>query len=280
VTNNGNGSRITSRFRSLGEQKRAGLVTFVTANDPDKETFVRILEGLPTAGADFIEVGVPFSDPMADGPTIQESSIRALKNGVSLSEILGTVTKLRKRDMDTPIILMGYYNPIYSYGVADFAKDAAQAGVDGVIVVDLPPEEAAELNDQLLPNNIHMIFLAAPTTDEERLSRILQYAGGFLYYVSVKGVTGTKVADEDSVIKAVGRIKRQTDLPVAVGFGIRTPQQAATIARIADAAVVGSAIVDIIADGAEDAASFGTATTSKVLDFVQQLAEAVRGARC
>ena len=280
MTNNGNGSRITSRFRSLGEQKRAGLVTFVTANDPDKETFVRILEGLPTAGADFIEVGVPFSDPMADGPTIQESSIRALKNGVSLSEILGTVTKLRKRDMDTPIILMGYYNPIYSYGVADFAKDAAQAGVDGVIVVDLPPEEAAELNDQLLPNNIHMIFLAAPTTDEERLSRILQYAGGFLYYVSVKGVTGTKVADEDSVIKAVGRIKRQTDLPVAVGFGIRTPQQAATIARIADAAVVGSAIVDIIADGAEDAASFGTATTSKVLDFVQQLAEAVRGARC
>ena len=280
MTSNGIESRIGRRFCSLNKQKRAGLVTFVTANDPDKETFVKILEGLPTAGADFIEVGVPFSDPMADGLSIQASSIRALKHGVSLSEILETVKKLREWDMDTPIILMGYFNPIYSYGVAEFAKDAAQAGVDGVIVVDLPPEEAAELNEQLTPNNIHMIFLAAPTTDRARLSRILQYATGFLYYVSVKGVTGTKVADEDSVIKAVERIKKQTDLPVAVGFGIKTPQHAAAIARCADAAVVGSAIVDIIADGIEGAASCDTIITTKVLDFVKQLAEAVRGARC
>ena len=272
-------SRITRRFAKLQEQDRAGLVAFITANDPDPKTFLQILEGLPAAGADLIELGMPFSDPMADGPSIQLSSQRALKVGVTLQDILDTVTAMREWEMDTPIILMGYYNPIYRYGPEEFAKAAADAGVDGLIVVDLPPEEAEELNQHLRANNIHMIFLAAPTTDKNRLPPVREHASGFLYYVAVKGVTGTKSADMTEVSKTVAEIRGQTDLPVGVGFGIRTAEQAAEVATFADAAVVGSAIVDIIADGVDSEGQATAGLSARVLEFVKDLAEGVRQAR-
>ena len=272
-------TRVTRRFAKLKEQDRAALVTFITANDPDEDTYRQLLEGMPAAGADMIEIGMPFSDPMADGPSIQVSSQRALRHGVSLDGVLASVAALREWEMDVPIILMGYYNPIYTYGPQEFAEAAAAAGVDGLIVVDLPPEEAEELNQHLRANNIHMVFLAAPTTDDERLPRVLEHASGWLYYVAVKGVTGTKSADMGEVAKRIAAMRQQTDLPLGVGFGIRTPEQAAEVAAFADAAVVGSAIVDIIAANldAEGAAQAGL--TTKVLEFVQQLAEGVRGAR-
>jgi tryptophan synthase alpha chain len=272
-------TRVTRRFAKLKEQDRAALVTFITANDPDADTYRQLLEGMPAAGADMIEIGMPFSDPMADGPSIQVSSQRALRHGVSLDGVLASVAALREWEMDVPIILMGYYNPIYTYGPQEFAEAAAAAGVDGLIVVDLPPEEAEELNQHLRANNIHMVFLAAPTTDDERLPRVLEHASGWLYYVAVKGVTGTKSADMGEVARRIAAMRQQTDLPLGVGFGIRTPEQAAEVAVFADAAVVGSAIVDIIAANldAEGAAQAGL--TTKVLEFVQQLAEGVRGAR-
>ncbi len=272
-------SRITRRFVKLRDQNRAGLAAFITANDPDPKTFHQILEGLPAAGADLIELGMPFSDPMADGPSIQQSSQRALKVGVTLQDILDTVAGMREWEMDTPIILMGYYNPIYRYGPEEFAKAAAAAGVDGMIVVDLPPEEAEELNQHLRANNIHMIFLAAPTTDKDRLPQVLEHASGFLYYVAVKGVTGTKSADMAEVSKVVSVIRSQTDLPVAVGFGIRSAEQAAEVAAFADAAVVGSAIVDIIADGLDTMGQPVAGLSARVLEFVKVLAEGVRQAR-
>jgi tryptophan synthase alpha chain len=271
-------SRVTRRFAKLKEQDRAALVTFITANDPDADTFRQLLEGMPAAGADMIEIGMPFSDPMADGPSIQLSSQRALRAGVMLDDVLAAVTALREWEMDTPIILMGYYNPIYTYGPQEFAEAAARAGVDGLIVVDLPPEEAEELNQHLRANNLHMIFLAAPTTDAERLPRVLDHASGWLYYVAVKGVTGTKSADMGEVAARIADIRKQTDLPLGVGFGIRTPEQAAEVASFADAAVVGSAIVDIIEANLGSDGAPQTGLVTKVLEFVQSLAEGVCGA--
>jgi tryptophan synthase alpha chain len=250
-------------------------VTFVTANDPTPVIFREILEGLPSAGADIIEIGVPFSDPMADGPAIQASSQRALKHHTSIDNVLAAVAEFRSAELETPIVLMGYYNPIYRYGAQEFAKRASAAGVDGVIVVDLPPEEAEELDVHLRANNIHLIFLAAPTSSDERLPAILRHASGFLYYVSITGITGTATADEKAVANAVARLRRQTDLPIAVGFGIKTPEQAQAISKHCDAAVVGSAIVDIIAKGVAKGAP-EPALSLRVLEFVRALATGVR----
>ena len=271
-------SRITRRFSLLGKDRRPALVTFITANDPTPDIFQKILEGMPSAGADIIEIGVPFSDPMADGPSIQASSQRALKHGKKLSDVLEAVKNFRDVEPDTPIILMGYYNPIYRYDAQEFAQDAAKAGVDGVIVVDLPPEEAEELNIHLRANGLHMIFLAAPTSSDERLPAILAHASGFLYYVSITGITGTRVADENAVKDAVARLRRHTSLPIAVGFGIRNPERAASIAAHCDAAVVGSAIVEIITKDVENNGTPSAGLSGKVLDFVKSLATAVHKA--
>jgi tryptophan synthase alpha chain len=271
-------SRIEDRFKALARQGRGGLVTFVTAGDPDGEISAAILRGLPGAGADIIELGMPFSDPMADGPAIQAASKRALAAGQTMTRTLAMVRDFRTIDGDTPVVLMGYYNPIYSYGVDRFTADAAAAGVDGLIVVDLPPEESDELGLPASKAGIDLIRLATPTSDDARLALLTRSAGGFVYYVSVAGVTGTTSAEAASVAGAVARIRRHTQLPVAVGFGIRTPDQAADIARIADAAVVGSAIVEIIADGvAGDASSAGLA--DRVLEFVAALSAGVGRAR-
>jgi tryptophan synthase alpha chain len=272
-------SRLTRLFEKLKEKDRAALVTFITANDPNPELFRQLLEGMPTAGADIIELGMPFSDPMADGPSIQLSSQRALKAGVTIDDVLGAVKRMRELEMDTPIILMGYYNPIYRYGPAEFAQAAANAGVDGVIIVDLPPEEAEELNQNLREHNLHMIFLATPTTDITRLPRVLDHASGFVYYVAVKGVTGTKSADMTEVGARIAEMREQTDLPLGVGFGIRTAAQAAEVARFADAVVVGSAIVDIIADGIDDDYRPEAGLSARVLGFVKDLSDGVRTAR-
>lgn len=272
-------SRLTRRFEKLKEQNRAALVTFITANDPNPEFFRQLLEGMPTAGADIIELGMPFSDPMADGPSIQLSSQRALKAGVTIDDVLSAVKEMREWEMDTPVILMGYYNPIYRYGPAEFAQAAANAGVDGVIIVDLPPEEAEELNQHLREHNLHMIFLAAPTTDKTRLPRVLDHASGFVYYVAIKGVTGTKSADMTEVGARIAEMREQTNLPLGVGFGIRTAAQAAEVARFADAAVVGSAIVDIIADGIDDENRPEAGLSARVFDFVKDLSNGVRTAR-
>ena len=271
-------SRITRRFSILNKNRRPALVTFITANDPTPDVFQQILEGMPSAGADIIEIGVPFSDPMADGPAIQAASQRALKHGTKISDVLESVKSFRDIEPDTPIVLMGYYNPIYHYGAQEFAQDAAAAGVDGVIVVDLPPEEAEELNVHLRANNLHMIFLAAPTSSDERLPAILEHASGFLYYVSITGITGTRTADEDVVKKAVARLRKQTDLPIAVGFGIRNPESAGSIASHCDAAVVGSAIVEIIAKDVEKNGKPSAGLSVTVLEFVKSLATAVHRA--
>ena len=240
--------RIARRFAALKAAKRGGLVTFVTAGDPDPESSLKLLAGLPAAGADLIEIGMPFSDPMADGPAIQASSLRALKAGMTLKKTLELVRKFRAGDGDTPIVLMGYYNPIYQYGVDRFLADFKAAGADGLIVVDLPPEEDEELCVPALKTGVNFIRLATPTTDDKRLPAVLRNTSGFVYYVSILGITGTRSAGDAEVKKAVERLKRHTDLPVAVGFGIKTPEQAAAVARVADAAVVGSALVSRIAD--------------------------------
>ncbi len=270
--------RIAARFALLKKKQRPGLVTFVTANDPTPEVFREILEGMPSVGADLIEIGIPFSDPMADGPSIQLSSQRALKHKTKIADVLAAVKSFRESEIDTPIILMGYYNPIYHYGAQEFAQDAAAAGVDGVIVVDLPPEEAGELTVHLRANNMHMIFLTAPTSSDQRLPVILKEASGFVYYVAITGVTGTATADENAVKDAVARLRRHTNLPVAVGFGIRTPEQARAIAAHCDAAVVGSAIVDIIAKGVDKGGAVDRQLSVKVLEFVKSLATGVHGA--
>lgn len=272
-------TRITARFAEMKAQNRAALVTFVTAGDPDAETSFRILEGLPKAGADLIEIGMPFTDPMADGPAIQAAGLRALAAGMTLAKTLDLVRRFRAGDQATPVVLMGYYNPIYTYGVERFLADAKAAGVDGLIVVDLPPEEDAELCLPALAAGIDFIRLATPTTDDARLPAVLKHTSGFIYYVSVTGITGAAAANATAVQSAVDRLRRHTDLPVAVGFGIRTPEAAAAIARIADAVVVGSAIVEEIrhslhADGRPTAA-----TVESPLALVRRLAEGVRGAR-
>ncbi len=271
-------TRVTRRFTQLKKRSRPGLVAFITANDPTPDVFQQILEGLPSAGADLIEIGVPFSDPMADGPSIQASSQRSLKHGTKISDVLDAVKNFRDIEPETPIILMGYYNPIYRYGAQEFAQDAANAGVDGVIIVDLPPEEAEELNVHLRANNLHMIFLAAPTSDEERLPAIVSHASGFLYYVSVAGTTGTKTADDAHVKDAVARLREHTSLPIAVGFGLKTPEQAAAVAAHCDAAVVGSAIVDIIAKDIAENGAPSPGVSGRVLEFVKSLATAVHKA--
>jgi tryptophan synthase alpha chain len=273
------GSRIARRFEKLRAEGRAGLVTFITAGDPDLTVSAEILAGLPGAGADLIELGMPFSDPMADGPSIQAAGYRALKAGTTLRKILAMAAEFRRRDADTPLILMGYFNPIYRYGVERFSADAAAAGVDGVIVVDLPPEVDAELRNPALASGLEVIRLATPTTDAERLPRVLEDAGGFLYYVAVAGVTGTKHATIENIAAAVARLRKSTALPIAVGFGIRDPQSAAAVARHADASVVGSAIVERIAAGLDTTGRATPALVGDVLAFVGTLAEGVQGAR-
>ena len=271
--------RIARRFAALRAQGRAGLVTFITAGDPDPESAAALLAALPAAGADVIELGMPFSDPMADGPAIQASSQRALAAGMTLPKTLAMVRAFRAGDGDTPIILMGYFNPIYRYGTDRFIADALAAGVDGVIVVDLPPEEDEELCGPALDAGLHFVRLATPTTDDRRLPKVLEHSSGFLYYVAIAGITGTRSANAEVVSGAVARLRRSTDLPIAVGFGIRTPEQAAEIARFADAAVVGSSIVDRIARWAEQPAGGTAGLVDPIAGFVRQLADGVHGAR-
>jgi len=271
--------RIERRFEALRREGRAALVTFVTAGDPDPATSAALLAGLPAAGADVIEIGMPFTDPMADGPSIQAASLRALKAGQTLAKTLAMVAGFRRTDADTPVVLMGYYNPIHNYGVDRFLKDAVAAGVDGLIVVDLPPEEDQELCLPALAAGIRFIRLATPTTDEARLPAVLANTAGFVYYVSVTGITGGASADAAVVAQAVARLKRHTDLPVAVGFGIRTPEAAAAVARVADAAVVGSAIVDRVQAGLDTAGRAQPGLADDVLGFVRSLSNGVRGAR-
>jgi tryptophan synthase alpha chain len=272
-------SRIATRFAKLKAEGRAGLVTFITAGDPNLETSASILAGLPKAGADLIELGMPFSDPMADGPSIQAAGYRALNAGTTLRKVLAMAAEFRAGDGETPLILMGYFNPIYSYGVERFAADAVAAGVDGVIIVDLPPEVDAELREPALAAGLELIRLATPTTDSVRLPRVLEGAGGFLYYVAVAGVTGTKSAGIGEIAAAVARLKASTQLPIAVGFGIRDPEAAAAVARHADASVVGSAIVDHIARRLDGNGKPAPALVDDVLGFVGSLAAGVRGAR-
>jgi tryptophan synthase alpha chain len=272
-------TRIERRFAALREEGRAGLVTYLTAGDPDPSTSARLFAGLAGGGADLIEIGMPFSDPMADGPLIQEAGQRALKQGMTLRRTLALVRELRRDDDATPIVLMGYYNPIYRYGADSFARDAVSAGVDGVIVVDLPPEEDAELTGPAGAAGLDFVRLATPTSDDRRLPRIVEHASGFIYYVAIAGITGTRSADAGSVAAAVTRLRRFTELPVAVGFGIRTPDQVAEVARAADAAVVGSSLVQRLALNLNPDNSAKPGLIDAVLADVRALAEGVRGAR-
>ena len=270
-------TRLAKRFADLKAEGRGGLVTFLTAGDPDGDTGFEILKGLPGVGVDIIELGMPFSDPMADGPAIQASSQRALANGMSVRGTLDQVRAFRKDDDDTPIVLMGYFNPIHHYGVEAFVADAKSAGVDGLIIVDLPPEEEAELCLPALKGGINFIYLTAPTTDDKRLPRVVENASGFVYYVSITGITGTASAAVTDVEAAVARIRRHTDLPVAVGFGITTPQGAADVASVADAAVVGSALIKRIHDNLDADGKAKPGLVDEVLGFAKQLADGVRG---
>ena len=272
-------TRIDTRFKALAGEGRAGLVTFITGGDPDYDTSLAILKALPKAGADIIEVGVPFTDAMADGPPIQASSLRALAAGQSLKKTIAMVREFRAGDSTTPIVLMGYYNPIYIYGVDKFLKDAKEAGVDGLIVVDLPPEEDEELCLPAMKAGINFIRLATPTTDDKRLPAVLKNTSGFVYYVSIAGVSGAATPQATNVIEAVARIKRHTKLPIAVGFGLKTPEHARSIAEGADAAVVGSALVEAVRMTLDDKARATPKTVKAVTDLVSALAEGVRSAR-
>jgi tryptophan synthase alpha chain len=272
-------TRIDQRFSDLKKEGRAALVTFVTAGDPDRETSLAILRALPAAGADVIEIGMPFTDPMADGPAIQLSSQRALKSGQTMIKTLDMVRVFRKTEDTVPIVLMGYYNPIYIYGVDHFLRDAKDAGVDGLIVVDLPPEEDAELCLPALAAGLNFIRLATPTTDDKRLPAVLANTSGFVYYVSITGITGAAMPDPGRTTEAVGRIKRHSQLPVAVGFGVRTADQAAAIARGADGVVVGSALVNALKDSLDNNDKATPRTLKAVTDLVAELARGVRGAR-
>jgi tryptophan synthase alpha chain len=272
-------TRIDRRFAELKKAARPGLVAFVTAGDPDYVTSLAILKALPAAGADVVEIGMPFSDPMADGPAIQAAGLRALKAGQTMAKTLQMVRVFRERDQDTPLVLMGYYNPIYIYGNERFLADAKKAGVDGLIIVDLPPETDEELCLPAIAAGLNFIRLATPTTDDKRLPAVLANTSGFVYYVSVMGITGTKTPDILHVTKAVDRMKRHTDLPVAVGFGVTSPQQAAAIGRGADAVVVGSALVKAV-ESSLDAENRPTPLTVKaVTELVEALAQGVRAAR-
>jgi len=268
-------SRIEKRFAALKAEGRAAFVPYVMAGDPDAATALSILKGLPAAGADLIEVGFPFSDPMAEGPPIQRAAQRALAKGMTLKATLAAIAAFREGDQTTPIVLMGYTNPLVTWGYEAFARDAAMAGVDGMIIVDLPPEEADELADALDANDISLIRLATPTTDDKRLPVVVRRTSGFVYYVSVAGVTGVKEADAQAVAPHVERVRKASGLPVAVGFGIKTPERASAIAQVADAVVVGSALVDEVAE----AVDLNEDVTARVLSKVESLAKAVRFAR-
>jgi tryptophan synthase alpha chain len=272
-------TRIDARFAGLKKQGRSALVTFLMAGDPNLETSLAIFKALPKAGADVIEIGMPFTDPMADGPAIQASGLRALKAGTTLKKTLALVRDFRADDDTTPIVLMGYYNPIYIYGVEKFVADAKSAGVDGLILVDLPAEEDAELCVPALAAGLNFIRLVPPTADEKRLSVVLKNTSGFVYYVSITGITGSAAADIAAVTDAVARIKRHTKLPVCVGFGIRTPQAARAIAENANGAVVGTALVDALRDSLDTAGQATTKTVAAVADLVASLAQGVRGAK-
>ncbi len=271
-------TRIDTRFAALKQEGRAGLVTFVMAGDPDPVASLDILLALPKAGADVIELGMPFTDPMADGPTIQAAGLRALAAGMTLSKTIDLVKAFRSEDTTTPLVLMGYYNPIYVYGVERFLQDAKAAGVDGLVVVDLPPEEDAELCIPALKAGLNFIRLATPTTDDKRLPAVLSNTSGFVYYVSITGITGMAIPDYSHVGAAVQRIKNHTNLPVAVGFGVRTAANAASIAQYADAVVVGTALIDAI-KSTLDVANKGTMKTTQVVaSLVAELASGVRQA--
>ena len=272
-------SRITKRFEKLKADKRAGLVIYISAGDPNAEVSYEILKGLPAAGADLIELGMPFTDPMADGPAIQAAGLRALKAGQRMTRTLSLVRDFRKDDDQTPIILMGYYNPIYIYGNERFLADAKAAGVDGLIIVDLPPEEDDELCLPALKAGLNFIRLATPTTDDKRLPKVLTNTSGFVYYVSVTGVTGTAAPDTSKVTGAVARIKRHTRLPVAVGFGVKTAEQARAIAEGADGVVVGSALVDAMFKSLDKTGKASAGTVNAVTQLVSALAQGVRSAR-
>ncbi|XSG83073.1 MAG: tryptophan synthase subunit alpha [Methyloligella sp. ZOD6] len=269
-------TRIDKTFAALKREGRAGLVTFVTAGDPDYETSLEILKGLPTAGADVIELGMPFSDPMADGPAIQAASLRALHGGQNMHRTLEMVRAFRAGDDETPIVLMGYYNPIYIYGVDRFLADALAAGVDGLIVVDVPPEEDEELCLPAMQAGLNFVRLATPTTDERRLPAVLANTSGFVYYVSIAGITGTGAPDAAKVQAHIGRIKAKTDLPVAVGFGIKTPEQARALSQGAEAVVVGSALVNAIAESLDENGKAAAGTRDQVLKLVNALSQALR----
>jgi tryptophan synthase alpha chain len=258
-------SRIEEKFADLSRDGRKGLVTYIMAGDPDMATAARMMDTLPQAGADFIEIGFPFSDPMADGPTIQAAALRSLRHGTKLKQVLHMTKTAREKDATTPYILMGYYNPVYNYGIEKFCKEAIASGIDGVILVDLPPEEEEEFVKIAAGHDLKLIRLIAPTTDDSRLAKLNQNAGGFLYYISVSGITGTKSAELPSLKTRVESLKTQSKLPIAVGFGIKTPKQAAEIAAFSDAVVVGSALVEILAKQ----------TVAKAIEFVKSLREAL-----
>ncbi len=268
--------RIGRRFAALEAEGRGGLVAFVTAGDPDYRTSREIVLGLADAGADLIELGMPFSDPMADGPAVQAASLRALKSGMNLAKCLELVRDYRATDDAMPIVLMGYFNPIYSYGVDKFLAEARESGVDGLIIVDLPPEEDTELCLPAIEAGLNFIRLATPTTDDKRLPAVLANTSGFVYYVSVMGITGTKSATNKGIRDAVGRLRRHTDLPICVGFGIRTPEDARDVSRVANAAVVGSAIVEKVVEGLNDKGEATPGLAGGVLDYVRELAAGVR----
>ncbi len=272
-------TRIDARFAAVKQEHRAALVTFTMAGDPDYDAALAILKALPAAGADVIELGMPFTDPMADGPAIQAAGLRALKAGQNMKRTLALVRDFRRGDETTPIVLMGYYNPIYIYGVERFLADAKSAGVNGLIVVDLPPEEDAELCLPALAAGVNFIRLATPTTDDRRLPTVLKNTSGFVYYVSITGITGSAAPDAGKVADAVVRIKRHTTLPVCVGFGVRTAEQAAALARGADGVVVGSALVDAVRKTLSPDGKATSATVPAVADLVRTLAQGVRGMR-
>jgi tryptophan synthase alpha chain len=272
-------SRIEKRFAALRAERRAGLVVYLVAGDPDPDTSFALFSGVAEAGADLIEIGMPFSDPMADGPSIQAAGLRALKAGTTLRSTLAMVRRLRERDPDTPFVLMGYYNPIYRYGAEAFARDAVAAGVDGAIIVDLPPEEDDELAGPARAAGLDIVRLATPTSDEARLPAIVTHASGFIYYVAIAGITGTRSADAVAVRAAVERLRKFTKLPVAVGFGIKNPVQAAEVAKAADAAAIGTVIVDRLALNLDTDGKAKPGLVDAVLADIRALAAGVRTAR-
>jgi tryptophan synthase alpha chain len=272
-------TRIDRRFAALKNEGRAALVTFVTAGDPDYATSLAILKAAPGAGADVVELGMPFTDPMADGPAVQASSLRALKAGQTLRKTLDLVRTFRTGDRETPIVLMGYYNPIYIYGVDRFLTDAVSAGVDGLIVVDLPPEEDDELCVPALKAGLNFIRLTTPTTDDKRLPAVLANTSGFVYYVSITGITGAATPEFGRVAQAVARIKRHTSLPIAVGFGVKNAEHARAIAQGADGVVVGSALVEAVRTSLDADGKATAKTVAAVTDLIASLAAGVRGAR-